>query len=63
MQSDLLFMRYKDDFQEFFEDLDATVLGNNNFFLSGTSRVPNDKVVVISLNLENEGMGFSKWKG
>ena len=32
MQSDLLFVRYKDDFQDFFEDLDATVLGNKKPF-------------------------------
>ena len=32
MQSDLLFMRYKDDFQEFFEGLDATILFNKKTF-------------------------------
>ena len=52
MQSDLLFMRYKDDCQEFF--------GQQKKLLSGKSRVSNYKVVTISLNLENEGVGFSK---
>ena len=56
-------MRYNDDFQEFCDDLDVHVLGNKKNLLSGKSRVSNDKVGVQPLNLENEGVGFSKCKG
>ena len=63
MQSGLLFYTLKWRFSRILWWLRCSCFGQQKNLLSGKSRVSNDKVVVNSLNLENEGVGFSKWKG